>query len=91
MLDGHVWGRGALDMKSQVAASAVALATLAREGSSPPATSCSPRVPTRRSARTLACRGSAAEHPDAVRADYCINEGGGDRVEVDGRAVYMCG
>ena len=32
VLDGHVWGRGALDMKSQVAASAVLLATLAREG-----------------------------------------------------------
>src|SRR5215207_10598614 len=30
--DGEVWGRGALDMKGQVAASAVALATLAREG-----------------------------------------------------------
>ena len=30
--DGHVWGRGALDMKGQVAASAVAIASLAREG-----------------------------------------------------------
>src|SRR5918992_5529656 len=29
--DGEVWGRGALDMKGQVAASAVALASLARE------------------------------------------------------------
>src|SRR5919106_3691946 len=33
--DGEVWGRGALDMKSQVAASAVALASLAREGFRP--------------------------------------------------------
>ena len=33
--NGHVWGRGALDMKSQVAASAVAMATLAREGFEP--------------------------------------------------------
>ena len=30
--DGEVWGRGALDMKGQVAASAVAIASLAREG-----------------------------------------------------------
>ena len=30
--EGEVWGRGALDMKGQVAASAVALASLAREG-----------------------------------------------------------
>ena len=33
--DGCVWGRGALDMKGQVAASAVAIASLAREGFRP--------------------------------------------------------
>ncbi|HLB19492.1 MAG TPA: M20/M25/M40 family metallo-hydrolase, partial [Gaiellaceae bacterium] len=33
--DGEVWGRGALDMKGQVAASAVAIASLAREGFEP--------------------------------------------------------
>src|SRR5215210_8721445 len=33
--DGSVWGRGALDMKGQVAASAVAIASLAREGFEP--------------------------------------------------------
>jgi acetylornithine deacetylase/succinyl-diaminopimelate desuccinylase-like protein len=33
--DDEVWGRGALDMKGQVAASAVALASLAREGFAP--------------------------------------------------------
>ena len=36
LADGEVWGRGALDMKNQVAASAVALASLAREGFTPP-------------------------------------------------------
>src|SRR5436305_7767700 len=35
LLDGEVWGRGALDMKGQVAASAVAIASLAREGFEP--------------------------------------------------------
>src|SRR3954471_23736925 len=33
--DGAIWGRGTIDMKCQVAASAVALATLAREGARP--------------------------------------------------------
>ena len=32
VVDGELWGRGALDMKGQVAASAVAIASLAREG-----------------------------------------------------------
>src|SRR5205823_1398074 len=33
--DGEVWGRGALDMKGEVAASAVTLASLKREGFEP--------------------------------------------------------
>ena len=33
--DGELWGRGALDMKGQVAAEAVAMASLAREGFQP--------------------------------------------------------
>ena len=37
--DGMIWGRGAVDMKCQVAATVVALATLAREGFRPAATS----------------------------------------------------
>ncbi|MGH2842461.1 MAG: M20/M25/M40 family metallo-hydrolase, partial [Solirubrobacteraceae bacterium] len=32
LADGYLWGRGALDMKSQVAAEAVAAVALAREG-----------------------------------------------------------
>ena len=36
LVDGEVWGRGALDMKDQVAASAVAFASLWREGFRPP-------------------------------------------------------
>ena len=87
--DGEIWGRGALDMKSQVAASAVAIATLAARASSPPATSSSPPPPTRRWARTSASW-LCGKHPDAVRADYCVNEGGGDRVMINGRPVYLC-
>src|SRR4029079_1840642 len=30
------------------------------------------------------------EHPDAVRADYCLNEGSGERIELAGRAFYLC-
>ena len=31
-----------------------------------------------------------SEHPEAVRADYSVNEGGGDRVELGGRVLYLC-
>jgi acetylornithine deacetylase/succinyl-diaminopimelate desuccinylase-like protein len=36
LVDGEVWGRGALDMKGHVAAAAVAFASLAREGAALP-------------------------------------------------------
>jgi acetylornithine deacetylase/succinyl-diaminopimelate desuccinylase-like protein len=88
--DGHVWGRGALDMKSQVAASAVALATLAREGFEPAGdvvfAACADEEVGEDYGLSWLCR----EHPDAVRADYCLNEGAGDCAEVNGRIVYMC-
>ncbi len=87
----HVWGRGALDMKGQVAASAVAVATLAREGFRPAgdlvfAATADEEVGTSQFGLSWLCR----EHPDAVRAEYCVNEGGGDRAVVDGRPVYLC-
>src|SRR5207237_8911067 len=30
------------------------------------------------------------EHPEAVRAEFAVNEGAGDRVEVGGRTFYLC-
>ena len=42
LVGGEVWGRGALDMKGHVAAAAVAVASLAREGVRPQGT-CSSR------------------------------------------------
>jgi acetylornithine deacetylase/succinyl-diaminopimelate desuccinylase-like protein len=88
--EGQVWGRGALDMKSQVAASAVALATLAREGFEPVGdvifTACADEEVGEDFGLSWLCR----EHPDTVAAEYCVNEGGGDRIALDGRALYLC-
>src|SRR5947208_3891423 len=30
------------------------------------------------------------EHPEAVRCEYAVNEGAGDRVELGGRVLYLC-
>jgi acetylornithine deacetylase/succinyl-diaminopimelate desuccinylase-like protein len=88
--DDQVWGRGALDMKSQVAASAVAIATLAREGFEPAGDVLFVASADEEVGEDFGLSWLCREHPDAVRADYCINEGGGDRVELDGRTVYLC-
>lgn len=89
--DGAVWGRGALDMKSQVAAGAVAIATLAREGFRPAgdlifAATADEEVGTTGFGLSWLCEA----HPEAVRAEYCVNEGGGDRIVVGGRPIYLC-
>jgi acetylornithine deacetylase/succinyl-diaminopimelate desuccinylase-like protein len=88
--DDQVWGRGALDMKSQVAASAVAIATLAREGFEPAGDVLFVASADEEVGEDFGLSWLCREHPDAVRADYCINEGGGDRVELGGRTVYLC-
>ena len=90
--DGQVWGRGALDMKGQVGASAVAIASLAREGFEPQgdlifAATADEEVGEEPDfGLSWLCR----EHPDAVRCEFAVNEGAGDRVEVGGHVFYLC-
>jgi acetylornithine deacetylase/succinyl-diaminopimelate desuccinylase-like protein len=89
--DGEVWGRGALDMKGQVAASAIALASLAREGFEPGGdlifvAEADEEVGAGRFGLPFLCDA----HPEAVRADYALNEGGGDRLEFGGQVLYLC-
>ena len=90
LADGHVWGRGALDMKNQVAASAVAIASLAREGFKPPGDLVFVAAADEEVGDNYGLEWLCDKHPDAVRADYAINEGGGERVEFGGRAFYLC-
>jgi acetylornithine deacetylase/succinyl-diaminopimelate desuccinylase-like protein len=90
--DGHVWGRGALDMKGQVAASAVAIASLAREGFRPTGDLIFAATADEEVGEGVEyglpwlCR----EHPEAVRCDFAVNEGAGDRVELAGEVAYLC-
>jgi acetylornithine deacetylase/succinyl-diaminopimelate desuccinylase-like protein len=88
--DGMVWGRGALDMKSQVAANAVAIASLAREGFQPSGDLIFAATADEEVGDGFGLEWLCEEHPDAVRCDFAINEGGGDRIELaDGRPVYV--
>jgi acetylornithine deacetylase/succinyl-diaminopimelate desuccinylase-like protein len=90
LADDHVWGRGALDMKNQVAASAVAIASLAREGFRPPGDLVFVAAADEEVGDNYGLQWLCDNHPDAVRVDYAINEGGGERVEFGGRAFYLC-
>lgn len=90
LVDGEVWGRGALDMKDQVAASAVAFASLKREGFAPSGDLILLVVADEEVGDGYGLKWLAEVHPDAVRCDYAINEGGGERLVLGGNPVYMC-
>jgi acetylornithine deacetylase/succinyl-diaminopimelate desuccinylase-like protein len=89
--EGEVWGRGALDMKGQVAANAVAIASLAREGFEPSGDLIFAATADEEVGDDFGLSWLCREHPDAVRAEYCVNEGAGDRIDFGGgRIFYLC-
>src|SRR6185503_3633633 len=90
LVDGEVWGRGALDMKCEVAASAVALATLAREGWRGAGDLVFIAAADEEVGAGFGLEWLVEEHPDAVRTDYSVNEGAGERVVIGGKPVYLC-
>jgi acetylornithine deacetylase/succinyl-diaminopimelate desuccinylase-like protein len=88
--DGEVWGRGALDMKSQVAAGAVAMASLARDGFEPSGDLVFCSTADEEVGDGYGLMWLCEAHPDAIRCDYAINEGAGDRLELGGDVFYSC-
>ncbi len=90
LIDGVVWGRGALDMKGEVAASAVAMATLAREGWRGDGDLIFIAAADEEGGTGYGLAWLVEAHPDACRADYSVNEGAGDRVELGGKTIYLC-
>ena len=89
--DGFVWGRGALDMKGQVAAEAVAFTILAREGWRGAGDLILCAVADEEVGDDWGLSWLVVEHPDLVRADFVVNEGGGERIEHRGRVAYTLG
>jgi acetylornithine deacetylase/succinyl-diaminopimelate desuccinylase-like protein len=87
--DGQVWGRGALDMKSQVAAEIAAAAELARQGWRPARGELLiVTVVDEETGGELGAEWITKNHPDKVRCDLLINEGGGAVFEYNGRRLY---
>jgi acetylornithine deacetylase/succinyl-diaminopimelate desuccinylase-like protein len=87
--DGYVWGRGALDMKGQVASEVAASVALARSGWRPAGgdllvvVTCDEEAGAALGARWL-CEQAA----DKVRCDWIVNEGAGEIVEFGGRRFF---
>jgi acetylornithine deacetylase/succinyl-diaminopimelate desuccinylase-like protein len=86
--DGYVWGRGAVDMKNTTAIQMVAMSVIARSG-----------IQLKRDLLLAGMAGEerdpqngaiflAEEHPDWVRAEYALNESGGEALVIGGRRFY---
>jgi acetylornithine deacetylase/succinyl-diaminopimelate desuccinylase-like protein len=88
--EGRVWGRGAGDMKSTVAAQAMAMILLKRAGLPLAGDLIFAAGADEESGGDWGFRWLAEHHADELRADYGLNEGGGGLVQAaDGRMAYL--
>jgi acetylornithine deacetylase/succinyl-diaminopimelate desuccinylase-like protein len=87
--DGYMWGRGALDMKSQVAAEIAAATALARSGWRPARGELLiVAVVDEETGGSLGAEWITQAHPEKVRCDLLVNEGAGAVFEYDGARRY---
>ena len=84
LVDGMVWGRGAVDMLNLTSSMAVAVKNVARSGFRPRGTLIYFAVPDEEAAGTHGAKWMTENHPEAVKADYVVTEMGGFRFSTDG-------
>ncbi len=83
--DGYLWGRGSIDMKSQVAAEVAAACALARSGWRPARGELLiVAVVDEETGGELGAEWITKHHPEKVRCDMLVNEGGGAVFEYGG-------
>jgi acetylornithine deacetylase/succinyl-diaminopimelate desuccinylase-like protein len=89
VVDGFLWGRGALDMKSQVAGEIAAAASLARSGWRPARGELLiVAVVDEETGGSLGAQWITQNHPEKVRCDLLLNEGGGAVFDYAGQRCY---
>ncbi|HMT05369.1 MAG TPA: M20/M25/M40 family metallo-hydrolase [Solirubrobacterales bacterium] len=89
LVDGYIWGRGALDMKDQVAAETAACINLAETGWRPARGDLILVVAAdEETGAHFGARWLCEECPDEVRCDWVLNEGAGELIDFDGRKLF---
>ena len=87
--DGYLWGRGALDMKGQVACEVAAACALGRAGWRPARGELLVVVTCDEEAgATYGAQWLCENVPDKVRCDMVVNEGAGEAIEFQGRRLF---
>ena len=89
LADDHVWGRGALDMKDQVASETAACLRLARDGWRPQRGDLLLVVSAdEETGAEFGAQWLCSEQAEKVRCDYVVNEGAGLAIDFDGRRLF---
>jgi acetylornithine deacetylase/succinyl-diaminopimelate desuccinylase-like protein len=86
--DGCLWGRGAIDMKNMAAMSVAVMARLAREGVEPERDLIFAAVADEEAGCRYGSLWLADNHPDLIRSEFAIGEGGGFNIQVAGRTFF---
>lgn len=86
--DGCLWGRGAIDMKNMAAMSAAVMARLAREGIKPKRDLIFAAVADEEAGCHHGSLWLSDNHPDLIRSEFAVGEGGGFNVRIAGRTFY---
>lgn len=89
LVNGEVWGRGAVDMLNLTASQAVALKALARRGWRPRGTLVYLACADEEAGGALGAGHVCKRHWDALRADYLLTENGGTVSEHDGQTSVV--
>jgi acetylornithine deacetylase/succinyl-diaminopimelate desuccinylase-like protein len=86
--DGFVWGRGALDMKGMTAIEVMALKLLKRNNVKLKGDVILAATADEEKGGEAGAGWLVRNHPDKVRAEYALNEGGGMAMRMDGRNMF---
>lgn len=90
LVDGIVWGRGATDMKQMVAMELMTVLLLKRENKKLKRDVIFMATADEETGGRMGAGYLATEHPDLIRAEYAINEGGASSIELDGKMFFVC-
>ena len=86
--DGFVWGRGALDMKSMTAMEVMVMKLLKRNKMKLKGDVILAATADEEKGGEAGAGWLVRNHPEKIRADYVINEGGGLAIPIEGKNIY---
>lgn len=87
---GYIWGRGAVDMKGQVAANLMVVLLLKRHAIPLTRDLILAAFADEEAGSTWGARWMWEHHRDLIEAEYALNEGGGGAIDVQGARFYLC-